>query len=87
MTLTDQGYMGLGIYMGFKSAYRRDEMRTYGVNYDEVVAELTKYGIIKSGRIVKANAQKAWDERFKGVFTSQTHHYCDALGFKRVSYY
>ncbi len=86
-TLTNKGYMGLGIYLGRKAAYRRDEMRCHGIDYDETVAELTKVGLIKNGRIVTAKAKEAWNERFEGIFTSQTHHYCDKLGCKRVSYY
>ena len=57
MQLSDQGYMGLGIYIGYKPAYRKREMERHGVDYDAVVIELTKAGIIKSGRI---NLDRGW---------------------------
>lgn len=80
--LTNQGYMGLGIYLGFKANCRRDEMQRFGVNYDQVVAELTRVGLIKNGRLVSNEARLAFDERFPNVLgPSQTHQYKQVLGY------
>ncbi len=86
-TLTNKGYMGLGIYLGFKSTYRRAEMTSFGIDYDETFDELVKVGLIKNGRIVTSKAKEAFNERFAGQLTSQTHQYSEQLGFKRVGYY
>jgi hypothetical protein len=85
-TLTNQGYMGLGIYLGYKASYRRPEMERHGVNYDEVVAELTKLNIIKSGKINKDLGYTVFRERFPGQLASQTHQYRSVLGFEPNSY-
>lgn len=83
-TLTNQAWMGLGIYVGRKPSYRRAEMESYGVDYSSVVSELTKVGIIVKGKIVK-EAKDVFMARFN-CLPSQTHQYCEKLGFTNSSF-
>ena len=80
-TLTNQGYLGLGIYLGFKPMYRADEMARYNISYDEVVAELKKVGLLKNRKLSREEGYKAFHERFPGQLGSQTHQYRQQLGF------
>ena len=80
-TLTNQSYLGLGIYLGFKAKFRRPEMESHGINYDEVVAELAKTGVMKNGKITRETGYKVFHERFPNQLGSQTHQYKAVLGF------
>ena len=73
--LSNKGYVGLGIYLGFKSSYRQSEMAYHNINYNEVVDELTKVGLIKNGKIQTEQAKQVFSERFPNVFCSQVHVY------------
>lgn len=80
--LTNQGYMGLGICLGFKASHHRSEMQRFGVNYDQVIAELTRVSLVKNGRLVSKEARLAFNERFPDVLgPSQVHQYKQALGY------
>lgn len=81
VTLTNHGWMGLGIYIGFKAAYRRSEMNYVGVDYDKVVEELTKVGLMKGGRLNIKEARAQWKHRFDDILPSQHHQYREQLGF------
>jgi hypothetical protein len=85
-TLTNHGYMGLGLYVGFKSTHRRSEMESFGVNYDQVVEELTRVGLIRNGRMDLAEGRRAWRERFCDILPSQTHQYEAELGYTRIGW-
>lgn len=80
-TLTNKTYVGLGIYLGFKPSQRRNVMASHGVNYDEVVAELTKVGLIRNGRLFDSEGRLAFNERFPNVLPSQVHMYKHLVDF------
>tara|TARA_R110002096_G_scaffold18884_6_gene63723 strand:+ start:2507 stop:3013 length:507 start_codon:yes stop_codon:yes gene_type:complete len=75
LCLSHKSYQGLGIYLGYKASYRRDEMGRWGIDYDTVVAELMEQGIIVKGRIVRSKAEAAFSAKFPDINPSQTHHY------------
>jgi hypothetical protein len=81
MELSNQAMLGLGIYIGYKASYRRDEMARYGIEYDEVVTELTANGLIDKGRIQMKEAAAVFAERFPGQLASQVHQYRAQLGY------
>ena len=85
--LTNHALMALGIYIGFKPAYRRPEMERYGVDYDKAMAEFHRVGLAKNNRIDKAEARAVFQKRFPGGLGSQTHQYRQVLGFDVKSYY
>ena len=86
-TLTNQGYMGLGIIIGFKSGYRKSEAASFGIDINDVMKELEKVNIAKNGRVNMALAKQAWSERFGDQLGSQTHQYADSLGYNRFSHW
>ena len=79
--LTKKTYVGLGIYLGFKPSHRRSEMALHGVDYDEVVAELTKVGLIRNGRLFNSEGRFAFNERYPNVLPSQVHMYKHSVDF------
>jgi hypothetical protein len=79
--------MALGIYIGFKPAYRRPEMTRHGVDYDAAMDEFHKVGLAKNNRLVKMEARAAFQDRFPDQLGSQTHQYCHTLGYPPVGYY
>lgn len=80
--LTDAGYLGLGIYLGFKSSHRRSEMERYELDYEDVVSELTKNGLIKDGKINTPKATEAFKSKFGDIRPSQIHQYKSKLNLK-----
>lgn len=81
INLSNHGWMGLGIYIGFKSSFRKDQMEYIGVDYDKFAKEVTKIGLMKSGRIDIKTARKHWEDRFGNILPSQCHQYREELGF------
>ena len=85
-TLTNHGYMALGIYTGFKAAFRRGEMARHGVDYDTAMKEFNKVGLAKNNRVNRDVAVAAFQERFPGQLGSQTHQYRKDLGYSVLGY-
>lgn len=85
--LTNHALMALGIYIGFKPAYRRREMERFGVDYDAAMVEFNRVGLAKNNRIDKTEAKAAFQARFPEQLGSQTHQYRQVLGFDVKSYY
>lgn len=81
MKLSNNAWMGLGIYIGFKSPYRTEEMKRIGVNIEDFKMEVTNAGIMKGGRINVKHARGIWEGRFGNILPSQTHMYRESLGF------
>lgn len=84
--LTNHALMALGIYIGFKPAYRRREMERHGVDYDKAMAEFNRVGLAKNNRIGKMEARQVFRARFPDQLGSQTHQYRQVLGFDVISY-
>jgi hypothetical protein len=62
-------------------------MERHGVDYDKAMAEFTKVGLAKNGRMSREAACNAFAERFPNQLGSQTHQYRNELGFHVISYY
>lgn len=88
-TLSNHGLMALGIYIGFKAAFRRKEMESFGVDYEKACDEFRKVGLMKGRKMDMVQARAAFKERSpsEAALGSQTHQYCKQLGFERQSYY
>lgn len=79
LKLTDQEYLGLGIYLGYKSSYRRGEFSRYDLDYDAFVKRMSELNLIRNGRIDKKVAKLIFDKKFAGQSPSQVHQYIKKL--------
>jgi len=83
--LTDHAWMALGIYIGYKSAFRRREMESFGVDYDKAIGELQTKGLIKGKKPDLALMRSVFKEKF-ACLGSQTHQYAHKIGYARLRY-
>jgi len=77
--LSDKAWLGLGIYIAYKSKFRRREFERYNLNYDDVVSELTKVGLIRKGKLNQAEGRKVFAMKFGDQIPSQVHQYIKHL--------
>lgn len=81
LELTNKEWVGFGIYLGMKSSHRREEMARLNIDYDNVVAALTKAGVIRSGKMDKNEGYRLFREKFgPNALGSQTHIILEKLG-------
>ena len=83
ITLTDAGYMGLGLYIGHKSFARRGQFEDFKLDYDAVLAEFRQAGLMRGNKMDLELGREVFNARFPGALGSQTHMYAPDLCYKR----
>lgn len=83
-SLNDKEWLVLGIILGFKPNYRRDELKRISsdVDYSGTISSLEKKKAVGKGGKTTSYTRSVWEKKWGNVMPSQIHQWSNKLNLK-----